>query len=417
RLWTSNDDVVYALGFNPQGKLLIGAGNQGRIFQLESDHVYSLLRKAAPAQITAFLQEAGGRVLVATANVGKVYGLGPEIEPKGTFESDVFDAAIFSRWGRLHPKATLPHGATLTLYARSGNLSGPAQYWSKWSSPVRPPEGAPVDCPPARFVQWKAVLETSGAALPVLDSVTLAYQPKNIAPTISDLEVTPPNHKFADPPVTASSTQTLTLPALGAKPAPPLTVAPQPVRTMNAAKGYLGVRWLAQDENEDDLAFRIEIRGVNEQNWKVLKEKVEQQHFSWDSTAFADGWYRVRVTASDAPSNPGPAALTYTKESEPFVIDNTPPLISAPAAAIEGGRIRVRFHVADALSEIDRSEYSVDGGEWQMMLPATHLFDSRELDYDFLTPEVKPGEHTIAIRVWDANDNLATAKAVVGRLP
>ncbi|MBI3696671.1 MAG: hypothetical protein HY238_17755, partial [Acidobacteria bacterium] len=47
RLWTSNDDVVYALGFNPQGKLLIGAGNQGRIFQLESDHVYSLLRKAA----------------------------------------------------------------------------------------------------------------------------------------------------------------------------------------------------------------------------------------------------------------------------------------------------------------------------------------------------------------------------------
>ena len=156
-----------------------------------------------------------------------------------------------------------------------------------------------------------------------------------------------------------------------------------------------------------------EIRGLTEQNWKLLEDEVRAQHLSWDSTAFADGRYQLRVTASDAPSNPGPEALSYSKESEPFAIDNTPPAISAVTAAPEGQRLRVRFRAADALTNIKKSEYSVDGAEWRVMLPATRLFDSRELEFDFLTEEVKPGEHTVAIRVWDANDNLAAAKAIV----
>ena len=55
----------------------------------------------------------------------------------------------------------------------------------------------------------------------------------------------------------------------------------------------------------------------------------------------------------------------------------------------------------------------MDGREWIAMQPFTRLFDSRDLDYDFLTGDVQPGEHTVAIRVWDENDNLATAKVVV----
>ncbi len=182
---------------------------------------------------------------------------------------------------------------------------------------------------------------------------------------------------------------------------------------MNRAKGYLGARWLAEDDNNDELVYKVEIRGVKEQNWKLLRDKVEQPYISWDSTAFADGQYQLRVTASDAPSNPGPEALSYSQESEPFYIDNTPPAISGLTAVVENGRVRIRFHAADAISNIDNSEYSIDGGEWRVMLPATRLFDSKELDYDFLTDSVAGGEHTIAIRVWDSNDNLATAKAIV----
>lgn len=414
RLWTG-EDIVYALGFGGRGKLLIGTGNRGRILELENEHVYSLLIKAAPTQVTAFLPGKNGAIYAATGNVGKVYRLGPDLEPKGTFESEVFDARMFSHWGQLNWKGTATTSSKLTLYARSGNLNTPDQYWSQWSKPITSADGAPLDSPPARFVQWRAVLETTGADSPLLESVSIAYEPKNVAPAITELEATPANYRFPDPSAsTASASQTLSLPAMGARAAPHTgAAAVQPPRSMNKAKGYMGARWLAQDDNEDQLVYKAEIRGVKEQNWKLLKDKVEQPYVSFDSTAFADGFYQIRVTASDSPSNPGPEALNNTKESEPFYIDNTPPVLSNLTAAAEGGRLRVRFHAADALSDIEKSEYSVDGGDWKVMLPATRLFDSKELDYDFLTDTVTAGEHTVAIRVSDQNENLAAAKAIV----
>ncbi len=78
---------------------------------------------------------------------------------------------------------------------------------------------------------------------------------------------------------------------------------------MNYAKGYEGARWLASDENNDTLLYRVEIRGVKESAWKLLKENVKERYFSWDTGAFPDGEYVLRVTASDSPSNPPQQAL------------------------------------------------------------------------------------------------------------
>jgi hypothetical protein len=324
----------------------------------------------------------------------------------------VFDAGVFSRWGRLSWTGQTPAGTKLAVQTRSGNLGTPAQYWSAWSKPVATTEGDRVDSPAARFVQWKATLETPGGASPELKSVALAYLSKNVAPVIAELEITPANYKFPDP-STLSPSRTLSLPALGSRPGrTPLNV-PQAPRSMNPAQGYLGARWLAQDENEDDLVYTVEIRGAQEQTWKLLREKLEEPYLSWDSTAFADGTYVLRVTASDAQSNPASDALSHHRETEPFRIDNTPPALAGLTATSEANRLRVKFRASDALSWIVESGYSVDGGPWKEMLPVTRLLDSRELDYDFTTEEVKPGEHTIAVRVSDEYENLTVAKVVV----
>jgi hypothetical protein len=160
------------------------------------------------------------------------------------------------------------------------------------------------------------------------------------------------------------------------------------------------------------MVYTVEIRGANEAEWKLLKDKVAEKYLSWDSTAFPDGEYRLRITASDAPSNPPSEALTSRMESDPFIIDNTPPKITGLTAARSGGKLEVRWHAADALNNISKAEYSLDGGEWTVAAPVTRLSDSPELDY-VLTLDAGPGEHTIAVRVQDEYDNLAAEKAVV----
>ena len=136
------------------------------------------------------------------------------------------------------------------------------------------------------------------------------------------------------------------------------------------------------------------------------------RYFSWDTAAYPDGEYRLRITASDAPSNPPAEALTARAETEPFLIDNTPPKITGLSAVRNGGNLQVRWHAADALNNIAHAEYSLDGGEWTVVAPATRLSDSLELDYD-LTISAGPGEHTVAVRVSDDYDNAAVEKAVV----
>ena len=101
--------------------------------------------------------------------------------------------------------------------------------------------------------------------------------------------------------------------------------------------------------------------------------------YSFDSTAFPDGDYRVRVTASDAPSNTPEEALSTSEVSDVFTIDNTPAAHHQPEVRSRPGV--VEWHAADELSDIRKAEYSLDGGDWTMVDPAGRLSDSQSLDY------------------------------------
>jgi len=133
---------------------------------------------------------------------------------------------------------------------------------------------------------------------------------------------------------------------------------------MNYAKGSIGARWTATDPNGDNLIYRLDIRGVHEKDWKLLRDKLKERFLSWESTTFPDGEYVVRVTASDSPDNPPDQALTASIESERFVIDNTPPKIIGLAGTKSGPKIGVRWRAADDRSVISKAEYSVNGGDW-----------------------------------------------------
>ncbi len=412
RVWGRAQDVVYAIAFDAAGRALLGAGNKGNVYRIESPTLYTSLLVLPATQVTAFQAGRDGRLYAATGNTGKVYEIGPGLEREGSVESDVFDSGMYSLWGRLSFEVNL-NGGQIAMVTRSGNLDRPQQNWSAWSAVPAGGKGGRAASPAARFVQWKATL-TGGR--PEFDSVDVAYLPKNLEPRIDEMETTPPNFRFPPasmPPIAFQASHNL--PAMGKRAGSGGGLAAMSMDStpaMQFAKGFIGTRWAASDPNGDALVFTVEIRGVSETEWKLLKDKVSERYLSWDSTAYTDGEYRVRVTASDAPGNPPAEALTARMEGSPFWIDNTPPKITTLVAVRASGKLQVKWHAADALNNIAKAEYSLDGSDWKMAAPVTRLSDAQELDYE-LNLDAAPGEHTIAVRVEDEYGNQAVEKTVV----
>jgi hypothetical protein len=189
--------------------------------------------------------------------------------------------------------------------------------------------------------------------------------------------------------------------------------SPASSASLQYAENYIGARWLASDDNGDGLIFKVELRGSGESDWKLLKDKVNERHISWDTTPFPDGEYHLRVTASDSPSNPPAQALTAQLESEPFVIDNTPPQVIGLTAMRSGAQIRIRWSAKDARNVIRKAEYSINGGDWIVAEPDTRLSDSLEHSYELRVDGLPAGEHTIAVRVSDSYDNQTVEKTIV----
>lgn len=421
RVFSNGTDVIYAVAVDGKGIPWIGTGNKGGLYRLDTPYLFTTLPVLAPTQATAMVVRRDGGIAVATGNVGKIVAVGPGLERNGTIESEVLDVAAFSSWGRLAHEARL-NGGGITFETRSGNLERPQKNWSTWAVLK---EGR-VASPQARFLQWRGTLSAGGQQSPELRRVEVAYMAKNLPPRIEEVEGTPMNYRSSSSAVTMqltvapNSPSTLNLPAMGrsrprmANPTPLLLSAiPSSPLMMTYQKGSVGARWYAVDDNGDALTFKVEIKGVGEVAWKLLRDKVREQSIAWDSTAFPDGQYQVRVTVSDAPANPPGQGLTAAMESEPFTVDNTPPAITKLTAEPAGANINLRFHVKDALTALAKVEYSVDGGDWMMAEPTTKLTDSNEHDYQLLVPRPGSGEILVAVRATDANDNIATEKTVL----
>jgi len=414
KIWSSRNDIVYSLLVNTNRKLLIGTGNEGKLYEVESLGAYTNLAHLLSSQITSILRAKQG-ILLTASNSGRLYWLRAELTSQGTFVSEVFDAGKVSLWGRLHWKQDLPSGAAIRFETRSGNSGNPLLNWSAWKAASAGNGEAQSQSPRARFFQWKAILSSKGGdRTPVMTSLEAAYLPNNLAPVIEEVEVTPSGYKFQAPFVPAAQQRTITLQPLGQSAAPP----PPPIRIqtptqMTQEKGYVGVRWLASHENDDTLTYTLYIRGQGENEWKLLKDGLSDSFYSWDSANWPDGIYTVKVLASDSPSNASSEALSAARESTPFQIDNTPPEITDLGASRDGKRLKISFHAADRTSTIQSAEYSLDGGDWRDVLPVGRISDSRALDYQFVSDEISAGEHTVAVRVTDRFQNVGVAKVIL----
>jgi hypothetical protein len=165
RLWSSHEDLVYALGFDQHGTPARRHRQSRPHFRHQrrrrfhrSDqsqrHADHRLRRRARRRAVRFEQQPGQDFRARSR---------PESE--GTYESDVFDAHVFSLWGRASVRAAANSKVPNSNSTRAAAMSTiPIATGVRGRASIGPPAGAELKIPPARFVQWKTVLHAGNAA-------------------------------------------------------------------------------------------------------------------------------------------------------------------------------------------------------------------------------------------------------------
>lgn len=367
------------------GHLIVATGNEGQIYQvnLAAEEV-ALLAKLDAAQLPALRQLADGRFLIGTANPGRLIELGSGFAAEGSITSQPLDATQVSLWGRLRLTSIIPEGASLRVQTRSGNIEDPEKGpWSPWSAPRRltpsgplHPASAPVDAPPARFLQYRLLLAGTPQVSPEIGSISLKYLTPNLRPVVKAIKT-----EYDKPRADATE--------------------PTPQTTMK-------ISWEAEDPNGDKLAYTLQTRRIDsDEPFISVIEDHDKNNFEWDTRRTADGLYELRIEASDAPDNVPGQALTAARRSGVVVVDNTPPAVENFQIRPAGpGQVEVTAVVVDALSEIADVRYSVAGQEgWHLILPTDLIYDSTRETISFTISDLSPGRHTVTIRATDTSSN------------
>jgi outer membrane protein assembly factor BamB len=412
-LWTSAEEMPHSLVGTKDG-IVFGTGNKGKLYRVQEDDTWTMLASFPSQQVTALSRGGSGELLLATSNPGRIYALGPGLAKAGSFLSKVKDTDVISAWGRVRYRAK---GARVEVSTRSGNTQTPDSTWGEWSKPYAP-GGDPVTSERARFLQIRVVLSGEGAESPVLDSVETGYLQRNLRPQVQTISVHPPGEVIQRPLSVTGEPEILGQdPSESAETRPALPSTPRSAGAASSMayarklyqKGMQTLSWKAEDPNGDPLVFTVEYRAQDDDHYHLLRKGFTEPVVAWDTSTVPSGRYVVRVTASDSPGNPEGLALTGTKESVPFDVDNTPPSVSA--TLLSRSPLKVRAVVKDDHSVVRKAEYSVDGGRWHEIYPSVGINDGLEETYEItITDLAGQGRHTVVVRGADLFGNVATAR-------
>ena len=408
-VWSSPTVTAFAIAPALQpGSVLIGTADKGRIYSVTNDGRDTLLLQSPEGQISSLLVK-NNQVYAASSNQGKLFRFGNDLVNEGTYESPVRDAKLTASWGKIWWRGAGP----VEVQTRTGNGERPDATWSDWSTPYRNPEGNQISSPRARFIQWRATVRSAASSTPAsIEDVSVAYLPRNVAPEVLSISVLPIGvglqqmaQVAVDPNVESS----------GLDPSVFGPVAPVPPRRFYQ-RGARSFQWQAEDRNSDTLEYAIYYRALNEQTFRLLKDKLRDNFYTIDGATLADGRYVIKVIASDAPDNPPGQKLTGERLSEPVDIDNTPPVVKLVGQPqVTRDSVRVVFSVEDTTGKVKKADASIDGAAWVPVFPDDGIADSGHETYSVDFGSLGPGEHTISLRSFDSSGNVGTFSVTVKR--
>ncbi|HEY7371280.1 MAG TPA: hypothetical protein VIF57_03810 [Polyangia bacterium] len=387
QMFSIPDGYFTTLAFDDAGRAYVGTGSEGRVWRVSPDRTAALAIDVSERQALALLR-AGNGFLVGTGDVGGIYRAVPAAPRQATYLSRVLDGEYRSKWGLFRWHGT----HDVAIESRSGNTAKPDATWTGFAALERPHPTAEggvgqVASPPARYVQYRA---TFGAPEGRLAAVTLAYLPQNQRARITELG---PADGGAPAPAIG---------ALGAMAATSTGGAPA-----RAHQSVIKLRWKVENPDGDELSYRLAFRQENDAVWRPLggPDPLTKTEYDWNTEGLPDGTYVVRVIASDERSEPRERALETTFTSSPILVDNRKPEVVG---------LTVKYPIVTGRARDDQSplvalEYSVDGGDWQILSAADGICDDLVEAFTIKLPPLAPGPHAVAVRAWDSADNVGAA--------
>jgi hypothetical protein len=414
--WSAPDEAIYSMSLLHNGDLLVGTGDKGRLYSVSGPNRWKLLQKISDgAQISALLPDTAEskQCYAATSHPARLYRLDFTLATNGTFTSKAFDAKQKCVWGKIHPEGDAPAGTKLEFSTRGGNTDKPEKTWTDWSAAASLAPEIAVSNPPTRYLQYRVSFSRelrSASATAQLRRVQFYYQSQNVAPVVSQIRVLAEGFSVSKM-VQMPMDVPMNLDQLmgGGRPGNPMAGMRPPLK-VTRGPGLCTVVWEASDPNQDQLEYSVAIRAESETAWTTLVDKTSDVFFSFDSTGFHEGRYFVKVTASDAPSNPPELVRTAERISEAFLIDNTPPVLTVKKQQVDKGHARIAVEAVDGISVISSAAYSLDGKDDVSLRPDDVIFDSTTETFTVDLNDLSKGSHSLLLHVQDEAKNTSVLK-------
>ncbi len=371
--WKNPQKYISSLAVFNKSLYAATGGKRARVFRIEGFYRGDLVEEISAKEVR--LIYPADRLYIITSTPTGIYRM-ENLKVGGYYITDVLDGGGQTLWGRIYFE-----GKELKVYTRSGNSSNPDSTWEDWSPPVF--SGEKVLSSPARYLQVKVKIPVGAS----LSSLRVFYKKMNLPPRIDSIKVYPPNVVFKE----YSRERIRGLP----EDRDPGQGAGSLTAKKAYKKGYRTLMWKASDPDGDRLVFKIIVKG---RDLNITMERAwKDNYYTLDTTFLPDGKYSVEIVASDLPSNPPREAQQVSKTSANFLIDNTPPVISATPSS-RG----IEVVVKDGGSGVKGLFYTTDGKNWTLARPQDGICDGKEERFLIKRKDI------IALRAVDRHENTKT---------
>jgi hypothetical protein len=410
RLANWDNESILDVKVDGEGAVLVGMSGQGRVYRVRDNQNWELLFDFDEQQALTLAVRDGKLAFVGTGNIGNAYGIDTQKARDGELTSEVHDCRFLTTWGNL---SWMGSGA-ITVATRTGNTALPDSTWSPWAEPVKT-SPAKVLSPRARFIQVRAQL--AAASDPVLETLNLYYRMQNQKPEISSVEIGDKPKPFAEKTKSDLPNDLKSDDGDAEAASAVIQRATSQAKTEEErpkpATPIKEIHWRASDKDGDTLVYRLFYQADGDGAWvpAFLDKPLKKMEYSWNTESIPDGWYRIKVIASDEESNPAGEALTDERISDLVKVDNTRPQVQQLAYDATSGILK--GIARDNLSLIRYLEYSIDGGEWKFFGPKDGVFDDREEAFEVKLGPLGTGLHFIAVRATDEDGNIGVEKLSV----